>query len=156
MQEPGHNSEMTAPVERVIVLPKANSSYPLKGGFERMARRRHQNPKPVRRGEWWTLRVWKDTFTEGEHHRTRERIRLAPATIGVREVQKIADEYLRPLNQGLETIGSATNFRTYVENTYRPVVMPGLAKSTQSRTDGVLNNYLCRHSEICVCGTFPG
>ena len=66
MQEPGHNSEMTAPVERVIVLPKANSSYPLKGDFERMARRRHQNPKPVRRGEWWTLRVWKDTFTEGE------------------------------------------------------------------------------------------
>ena len=76
MQHLGHNSEMTAPVERVIVLPKANSSYPLKGDFERMARRRHQNPKPVRRGEWWTLRVWKDTFTEGEHHRTRERIRL--------------------------------------------------------------------------------
>jgi integrase len=151
MQEPGHNSEMTAPVERVIVLPKANSSYPLKGGFERMARRRHQNPKPVRRGEWWTLRVWKDTFTEGEHHRTRERIRLAPATIGVREVQKIADEYLRPLNQGLETIGSATNFRTYVENTYRPVVMPGLAKSTQSRTDGVLNNYLLpAFGDLCL------
>jgi integrase len=125
-----------------MLAPEANSGLPLKGDFERMARRRFQHPQPVRRGEWWTIRVWKDTFTEGRHHRIRERIRLAPATMGVREVQKIADEYLRPLNQGLETIGSATNFRTYVENTYRPVVMPGLAKSTQSRTDGVLNNYL--------------
>ena len=71
--------------------------------------------------------------------------------MGVREVQKIADEYLRPLNQGLETIGSATNFRAYVENTYRPVVMPGLAKSTQSRTDGVLNNYLLpAFGDLCL------
>jgi len=151
MQEPGHNSEMTALPERAIVLPKANSGYPLKGDFERMAKRRFQNPKPIRRGEWWTLRVWKDTFIKGEHHRTRERIRLAPATMGFREVQKVADEYLRPLNQGLETIGSATNFRTYVENTYKPVVMPGLAKSTQSRTEGVLNNYLLPvFGELCL------
>jgi len=113
------------------VALEANSGLPLKGDFERMAKRRFQNPKPTRRGDWWTLRVWKDTFTKGEHHRTRECIRLAPATMGLREVQKVADECLRPLNQGLETIGSATNFRTYVENTYKPVVMPGLAKSTQ-------------------------
>ena len=142
MQEPGHKSLVTAPPERVIVAPEANPGLPLKGDFERMARRRFQNPKPVRRGQWWTLRVWKDTFTEGKHHRTRERIRLAPATMGVREAQKLVDEYLRPLNQGLQTIGSATNFRSYVQNTYRPVVMPGLAKSTQSRTEGVLDNYL--------------
>ena len=142
---------MTTGAPGVIVLPEANPGLPLKGDFERMARRRFQNPKPVRRGQWWTLRVWKDTFTEGKHHRTRERVRLAPATMGVREVQKVADEYLRPLNQGLETIGSATNFRSYVENTYRPVVMPGLAKSTQSRTDGVLDNYLLpAFGDLCL------
>jgi Phage integrase, N-terminal SAM-like domain len=142
MPDVSPKSDMTAAAPSAIVLPEANSSLPLKGDFERMARRRFQNPTPVRRGEWWTLRVWKDTFTKGMHHRTRERIRLAPATMGVREVQKLANEYLRPLNQGLETIGSATNFRSYVEKTYRPVVMPGFAKSTQNRTNGVLDNYL--------------
>ena len=87
----------------------------------------------------------------GKHHRTRERIRLAPATMGVREVQKIADEHLRPLNQGLETIGSATNFRSYVENTYRPVVMPVMAKSTRSRTNGVFDNYLIpAFGDLCL------
>src|SRR5215469_14971197 len=142
MGDLGHNMQMTPRGAHGIVLPEANSGFPLKGDFERMARRRHQNPKPVRRGKWWTLRVWKDTFSNGEHKRTRERIRLAPATMGAHEVQKIADEYLRPRNQGLETLGSATNFQHYVETTYIPIVMPGMAKSTQSRTNGVIRNYL--------------
>src|SRR5580704_12895480 len=120
----------------------ANSGNPPKGDFERMARRRFQNPEPTRRGQWWTLRVWKTTFTNGQLKRTRERIRLAPATMGAREVQKLAAEYLRPLNQGLETIGSATNFQHYVETTYIPVVMPSMAKSTQDRYKGVIKNYL--------------
>jgi integrase len=124
------------------IVSKANSGNPSKGDFERMARRRFQNPKPTRRGEWWTLRVWKTTFTNGQLKRTRERIRLAPATMGAREVQKLAAEYLRPLNQGLETIGSATNFQHYVETTYIPVVMPSMAKSTQDRYKGVIKNYL--------------
>jgi len=62
--------------------------------------------------------------------------------MSAREAQKVADEYLRPLNQGLETIGSATNFQNYVETTYKAVIMPGMAKSTQSRTKGVIRNYL--------------
>jgi hypothetical protein len=33
MQDLGHNSEMTAFDERVIVLPEANSGYPLKRRF---------------------------------------------------------------------------------------------------------------------------
>jgi hypothetical protein len=32
-----------------------------------------------------------------------------------REVRKIAAEFLRPLNQGLETIGSAMKFDDFVE-----------------------------------------
>jgi len=61
------------------IVSSANSGNPPKGDFERMARRRFQNPKPTRRGEWWTLRVWKTTFTNGQLKRTRERVRLAPA-----------------------------------------------------------------------------
>jgi len=59
-----------------------------------------------------------------------------------REVLKVAAEYLRPLNQGLESIGSATNFQSYVESTYKPVVMPLMASSTRERYEGVIRNYL--------------
>jgi integrase len=68
-----------------------------------------------------------------------------------REALKLADEHLRPLNQGLESIGSATNFRHYVETTFLPVVMPLMAKSTQERSQGVLNNYLCpTFGKLCL------
>jgi integrase len=96
----------------------------------------------VRRGNWWTLLVWKDQFVGGEHKRRRERVKLGPATMPEREVKKIAAELLRPLNQGLESIGSATNFTKYVEDTYIPIVMPLMAKSTRDRYKGIIRNYL--------------
>ena len=75
-----------------------------------MARRRYQSPTPKRRGDWWTIRYWRDSLkTDGTDEL--KRVRLAPATMSEREVRKVAAEHLRPLNQGLETIGSATNFR---------------------------------------------
>jgi hypothetical protein len=46
------------------------------------------------------------------------------------------------LNQGLELVGSATNFNEYVENTYKPLLMPLMAKTTQDRSRGVMANYL--------------
>ena len=116
-----------------------------------MARRRFQKPKPVRRGQWWTLLLWKDCFVGTECKRKRYRVRLAPATMSEREVLKLAEEHLRPLNQGLESIGSATNFRQYVETTFLPVVMPLMAKSTQDRSRGVLDNYLCpTFGKLCL------
>jgi len=93
-------------------------------------------------GQHWTIRVRRDKFENGKHRRVFKRVRLAPATMNEREVRKIAAEYLRPLNQGLETIGSATNFQHYVEETYIPLVMPLLARTTQGRYIGVLKNYL--------------
>lgn len=59
-----------------------------------------------------------------------------------REAKKIAAELIRPLNQGLESIGSATNFSRYVDTTYIPIVLPLMAKSTQGRYKGVIENYL--------------
>jgi integrase len=107
-----------------------------------MARRRFQDPKLEKRGRYWTIQVRQDKFIGGELKRSHTRIRLAPLTIPEREAQKIKSEYLRPLNQGLEVIGSATNFQQYVETTYIPVVMPLMAKSTQDRYRGVIENYL--------------
>ena len=125
-----------------IVFPEANLGGPSKEDFESMARRRFQDPTPRRRGEWWTIQVRRDDFTGGKRKRTKTRVRIAPATVPEREARKIAAEFLRPLNQGLESIGSATNFTVYVEKTYIPVVMPLMAKSTRGRSEGVIRNYL--------------
>jgi hypothetical protein len=125
-----------------IVFAEANTGNPLRGDFERMARRRFQDPTPRRRGDWWTIQVRQDVFVGGKLKRINKRVRLAPATMPDREVRKVVAEYLRPLNQGMQAIGSATNFAHYVEHTYMTVVMPLLAKSTRDRYEGVLENYL--------------
>jgi hypothetical protein len=59
-----------------------------------------------------------------------------------REVLKIASEHLRPMNQGLVSLGSATNFTEFVDNIYIPVMLPKMANSTQDRYSGVIRNYL--------------
>jgi len=125
-----------------IVLTEANLGRPSRGDFESMARRRFQHPRPKRRGKWWTIQVRRDDFVGGQLERKKTRVRIAPASVSEREARKIAAEYLRPQNQGLEMIGSATNFSEYVENTYKPLLMPLMAKTTQERTRGVIANYL--------------
>jgi integrase len=135
-------NSLMAPQHGAIVMSEANFGLPLRGDFERMARRRFQNPKPFREGAWWWMLVYEDIFIAGKSARRKKRIKLAPATMKEREVSKVAAEYLRPINQGLEAIGSATNFATYVNDTYIPVVLPLMATTTRSRSLGVINNYL--------------
>jgi len=73
-----------------------------------------------------------------------------------REVLKIVAEYLRPLNQGLESTGSATNFNHYVEDTYKPVTMPLMAKTTQDRYRSVIANYLApTFGNLCLRDLTP-
>jgi len=133
---------MTAEPERAIVLPEANSSFPLKGDFERMAKRRFQNPKPKREGKWWYLRVWQDTYLRGVRTRVRQRIKIAPASMPEREVKKVAAELLRPVNQGLISVGSAITFGEYVDGIYISTVLPLLAKTTQDCYEGMIGKYL--------------
>src|SRR5437870_1218253 len=123
---------------RDIVSAEANTGGPSKG-FEAMARRRFQSPKPFREGQFWWLRVW-DTNLAGS--RKRQRIKLAPADMPVREVQKIAEEKLRPVNQGLALTGSAMNFHEFVISTYIPTYLPLLSSSTQSSYQGIIAKYL--------------
>jgi integrase len=59
-----------------------------------------------------------------------------------REVKKIAAEMLRPVNQGLVTVGSAVNFNQYLDDTYIPTMLPLLAKTTQNAYQGVIGKYL--------------
>lgn len=121
-----------------------------------MARRRFQQPTPKRRGKWWTLLYWQDEFQHGRRTRKRQRVKIAPITLPEREAKKIAAEYLRPLNQGLETIGSATKFEDYVEGVYKPTVMPLLASSTQERYNSVIKIYLTpAFGEACLRDLTP-
>jgi integrase len=62
--------------------------------------------------------------------------------VGAREAERIRDEFLRPLNQGLVSIGSATKFGDYVESVYKPVVLPTMAKTTRDRSMSIYKNYL--------------
>src|SRR5262249_45225668 len=126
-----------------IIRNQANIGAPIfPQEMERMAKRRFQNPHPQRGGAWWTMRVWRDEFVDGKHVRKQQRVRLAAATVPEREVKKIATEYLRPLNQGLESLGSATNFEHFIETIYKPVVKPLMVTTSFDRTRGVLDNYL--------------
>jgi integrase len=70
----------------------------------------------------------------------------------VREAQKIAEEKLRPLNQGLILTGSAMNFADFVTGTYIPTYLPLLSSNTQNSYRGVLSKYLePRFSHLCLC-----
>src|SRR5215472_2397199 len=121
---------------------EANTDAPLKGDFERMARRRYQNPKPFRRGEWWCLLTWEDVFHEGRLTRKRKWHKLCPATMLEREARKLASEIVQPMNTGLQTIASATPFGKYVNETYKPTVLPLLATTTQSSHECTLRKHL--------------
>lgn len=93
-----------------------------------------------------------DVFEGGRHRRSYKRIRLARvANTSERDARRLAAEYVRPMNQGLDTVGSATNFQHYVEKTYIPSVMPWFANTTRERYQGIIDNYLSpRFGKLCV------
>jgi integrase len=126
----------------------------LRGAFEAMAKRRFQQPQPIREGKWWYLRIWQDADTAGT--RKLQRIKLAPSSMLEREVKKIAAEILRPINQGLVTVGSAVNFMEYVEGTYIPTELPLLATTTRDSYQGIIAKYLePRFSPLCLRDLTP-
>jgi len=119
-----------------------------------MAKRRFQQPQPIREGKWWYLRIWQDADTAGT--RKLQRIKLAPSSMLEREVKKIAAEILRPINQGLVTVGSAVNFMEYVEGTYIPTELPLLATTTRDSYQGIIAKYLePRFSPLCLRDLTP-
>jgi integrase len=130
------------PADRAIVSIKANPFAPSKGDFETMAQRRFQAPTPRKEGRWWVLYYWQDEFQGKERSRRRKRQKLAPIGTPEREVKRLAAEFLRPMNQGLQSIGAATSFEEYLDAAYIPAVLPQLAKSTRLRSLSVIKNHL--------------
>jgi integrase len=109
---------------------------------EAMSKRRHQLPTPQPHGNFWTILVRVDEFKDGKPSRRLRRVRLAPLDKPERTVLKLRDEYMRPLNNTFSGVGSATNFKEFVNGTYLRCDTAELAKSTLDRYKGVLNNYL--------------
>jgi integrase len=139
---------MPEPEAKGCMLPVEATPPASHGDYETMARRRFQSPKPFKEGQFWWLRVW-DTNLAGS--RKRQRIKLASADMPVREVQKIAEEKLRPVNQGLILTGSAMNFADFVTSTYIPTYLTLLSSSTQDSYRGMLSKYLePRFSRLCL------
>jgi Phage integrase, N-terminal SAM-like domain len=142
MATSGRNTipQITQQLGCVIVPPEANSAGKLrgdskpwpKGGFNLLRRNAQAIGGTCATGL---------TFSRTESWK-RIRHKLAPANKGEREVKKIAAELLRPMNQGLQTIGSATLFSDYVQNTYGSTLLSLMAKSTRDRYDGIIRNYL--------------
>jgi integrase len=142
MKVPIQKSVPSSSVGRGILSEASFDRPSPRGDFEAMAKRRFQDPELEKVGNWWQIRIYQDEYSAGRRIRKRKRIRLAPATMAMREVQKIKAEYLRPLNQGLVTAGSATMFEDYVRNVYTITELPLLASSTQARYRGIVENYL--------------
>ena len=104
-----------------------------------MARRRFQDPKPIKVGNFWYLLIWQNTPGAA---RKRQRIQLAPASMSEREVLKIAAEKLRPVNQGVITAGSAVNFMHFVTDTYEKTALPLLSSAVQKTYLGAIRKHL--------------
>lgn len=109
--------------------------------MERMAKRRYQDPKPFREGHWWWISPRKDEFVDGKLQRIRTRMKVCEADTSEREARRMAAEILRPMNQGLETVGSATRFADYINSTYK-AYLETKATTTQASYNATLNKYL--------------
>jgi len=73
-----------------------------------------------------------------------------------REVEKIAAEHLRPMNQGLVTVGSATKFEEYVQQVYVQADLKVMAASTQERYRSVVKIYLTpAFGQVCLRDLTP-
>jgi len=133
-----HNS--VAVIENCGMVPTANTGPTLQE-MRAMARRRFQQPKPVRIGNYWWISPRKDEFVDGKLVRVRTRIKVCEADVSEREAKRIAAEMLRPMNQGLETVGSAMRFAEFVHSHFKPY-LETKASTTQSSYNGTLSKYL--------------
>jgi integrase len=107
-----------------------------------MAKRRFQDPRPEKLGRAWYIRAWKDFYVGGVRTRKRVRIKLADASKGLREVQKLAAAELRKLNSGIVQVGAGVNVMHYVETEYRTKYLPRLRKPVRDCYESVIKVHL--------------
>lgn len=128
------NQELRRQCGHCVRMPALNIPFSMKWSY--------QDPVPELVGNWWQIRVYRDEYVNERRVRKRKRIRLVPASMPVREVQKLKAEYLRSLNQGLISEGGATPFESFVRNVYEMTDLDLMASTTQERYRGIIDHYL--------------
>jgi integrase len=122
--------------------PSALPAQMQRSVFEAMARRRHQCPKPFIHGANWVINYRIDVFANGAFRRVQKQQQLAPSNKKLRDVLKIRDEFMAPLNHGSVSASSAVTFKDYVVQVYNRNKLPLLEGGSQDRYESVLDNYL--------------
>jgi integrase len=118
------------------------------GGWQKeMARRRYQKGSIRKRGKRdpvWELQWWEDYIkADGKIGRRRQSVTLgAVSEITLREARKLADEQVRPINQGTLVPQSTMKFSHFVEKYFDPLFFPTLKVSTRTRYRQTLNKHL--------------
>ena len=112
-----------------------------------MARKRYQKGTIRKRGKRnpvWELQWWTDIIrSDGSLGRKREsRILGFVSSMSKRQAMKVADEFLRPLNQGKVTPFATVLFREFIEKQFMPNAFPTLKRSTQKRYQSTLKTHL--------------
>ena len=118
------------------------------GGWQKeMARRRYQKGSIRKRGKRnpaWELQWWEDYIKDdGSIGRRRRSATLGPVSeLTLREGRKLAEDRLRPVNQGRLVPQSTMKFRDFVERYFVPLFFPTLRRSTQKRYRQTLDTHL--------------
>ncbi len=112
-----------------------------------MARRRYQKGNIRKRGKRrpvWELQWWADYLKpDGRIARKRESLTLGyVCDLNRRQVQKLAEEHLRPLNQGKLLPMATVTFADFIEKYFVPNALPVLKLSTRKRYRSTLNYHL--------------
>jgi hypothetical protein len=112
-----------------------------------MARRRYQKGSVRKRGTRipiWELQWWADYVrADGTIGRRRESKTLGyAADLTKRQALRLAEEVLRPLNQGKLLPAATITFGEFIEKYFVPNALPTLKLSTRNRYRSTLNFYL--------------
>lgn len=123
----------------------ASSGLPLIGKeYERMGGKHFQTPVPKRVGRSWEIRARLPEFNAAHNsiEWVQRRVKLGPSTTSEKEAQRLAAEFMRPYNQGTESVGGAVPFRAYVEGDYKEAVLARYASTVRSAYTYHLKKYL--------------
>ena len=114
-----------------ILSPTEKQGGPAQlGGWHKdMARRRYQKGSIRKRGKRnpvWELQWWEDYIKEdGRIGRRRQSVTLgAVAEMTLRQARKLADEPVRPINQGNSMPQSTMKFQEFVDRYLIPLFFP--------------------------------
>jgi integrase len=127
------------------------------GGWQDLARRRYQKGNIRKRGTRnpnWELQWYADFLKpDGSIGRKRESVILGPANVLTkRQARKLAEEFLRPLNQGKLLPTATITFEDFIERYFALNALPTLKPSTRKRYRSTLDYHLkpaFGHRRLC-------